>query len=326
MRAVVAGEGTTAASLAVGEAAVPEPGPGQVLIRVAYAALNPMDAHALAGRIRWGVPARPFVLGYEYAGRVVGVGDGVADELVGERVRVAGQWGGLADYAVADADRLLPIPARMGWPLGTVYASTTATAWHALHTVGRLAKGELVVVHSAAGPVGVMATQIAREAGATVVGLVGSAEKLGWAAAFGADLLVDYRRDADWPSRVRAWAGRGADLVVDGVQGPGAAKNLDALAPFGRVVYLGAAAGPAPDVPVATLIAKSVSVAGMVVYDAIARTGGREMQRLQRRLLSGRWVYPLNPPFGLDDAAAAFAAFERRELRGRSIFRVGGEI
>jgi NADPH2:quinone reductase len=326
MRAVVIDAIGPAEALTVQEVARPVAGEGEALVRVAYCALNPMDGHARSGRMRWGVPPFPFTLGYEYAGRVEAVGTGVDPAVVGQRVSVIGGWGGLADFAIAPAARLRPIPDRIGWQLGTVYLSTTAAAWHALHTVAHLEPEETVAIHSAAGAVGIMATQIAKDAGARVIGLVGSAEKIAWAEPFGADALIDYG-SADWPARVRTMGGeRGVDVVIDGVQGPNAAHNLDILAPLGRIVYLGAAAGPAADIAIPQLIARSASIAGLVVYEAMAKTKGRELPLFEEKLASGAWRYPLNPPKPVEAVAQAFTDFEARRLMGRTIFEVGGEL
>ena len=301
---------------------VPEPGPGQIRIKVAYAALNPLDVNIRRGLMKWRLPPMPMTLGYEYAGTVDAVGPGVAGSIIGSRVGSLGEWGGYADYAVATAAKVTPIPDGMAMDLGTVYFSTTETAWQALHTVGHIQPGDVVVVHSAAGAIGVMTTQIARDAGATVIGLVGSDDKIAWAKPFGADHLINYRADPAWPATVKRLAGRGADLIVDGVQGPDALKNLDALAPLGQIVYLGASGGPSPDTPTGRLIAGSAGIRGLVVYDAMARTQGAEIPEIQAKMMSGAWRYPLTPALPLDDVVATHTAFENRELPGRTLFRV----
>ena len=305
----------------------PQPGPGQARVKVAYATLNPRDVTALSGAMKWGVPPLPFVLGYEYSGRIDAVGDGVDAGLIGRRVSAGSQWGGFADYAVADADKLNTIPDGMDLALGTVYRSTALTAWHSLHTVGRVRKGDVVVLQSAAGPVAILAAQIAKDAGATVIGLAGGEHKIAYAKSFGVDHGIDYRADTDWPATVKELTdGHGADIIIDGVQGPGALKNLDALAPLGQIVFLGASAGPGPDLPIGRLIAGSAGVRGLVVYHAMARTKGAEFEEINAKLISGAWRYPLNPPVPLDRIAETFADFEGRKLMGRTIFTVGGEV
>ena len=304
---------------------VPEPGPGQVRIRVAYAALNPLDTHARAARIDWNAPAFPMTPGYEYSGIVVAVGEGVDDGWVGQRVVSEAEWGGCADYALATADRLVTIPDGFSWQLGTVFHTCAYSAWHVLHTAGRLETADDVLLHSAAGPVGIMMTQIAKEAGARVFGLC-AARKMEFARGFGADELID---DAgDWVEEVLSLTGgRGADLIVDGVAGPEAPKNYEAAAPLGQVIYMGAVAGQPPPVDVSRqLYARSVAVRGFVVYTAIRKTGGAEKPLIHQALASGRWKIPITRVFPLADTAEAHRAFESRELYGKTLIEVGGEL
>src|SRR5210317_170393 len=104
-------------TISIQELPMPEPGEGQVRVQVAYAALNPLDNHARADRIKWMHPGFPFTPGFEYAGRVDAVGDGVDGDLVGTRVAVNGQWGGNADYALAPASALNAVPEGFDWQL-----------------------------------------------------------------------------------------------------------------------------------------------------------------------------------------------------------------
>lgn len=327
MRAVVITENGGPETLQITDIPKPEPGEGEVLLKVAYCALNPLDTHARAGRIKWGVPDMPFTLGYEYSGRVEAVGPGVDASLVGSRVAVAGSWGGCAEYAVAKAVSLVAIPDEFHWTLGTVYFTSTFTAWHMLHTMAHVQEGDVVVVHSAAGAVGVMTTQIAKDAGCTVIGLVGSSEKITWAEQFGADHLLNEREEADWPAKVKELtSGHGADVVIDGNAGPDAPKNLACLAPLGQIIYIGAMAGQSPDVNISGLIGASAGVRGFIQYHAMAKTKGSEFPEIHGKLDRKDWVYPLNPPIALDQIAQAHDDFENRRTTGRTIFEIGGDI
>jgi NADPH2:quinone reductase len=326
MRAILAEQAGGPESLRLVQRAVPSPGAGQVLIRVAYSALNPLDTHARADRIKWSHPGFPFVPGYEFCGRVEAVGEGVDPALVGRRVASAGEWGGNADYAVATAARLVPIPDAFDWHIGATFSTCAPTAWHLVHSAGRVQAGDWVLVHSAAGAVGALVTQIARTAGARVVGLVGGEEKIAYARAFGADHLIDYRSE-DWVARVKeVTAGRGVDLVIDGNQGPDAARNYDVVAPCGNVIYLGAMGGPAPAVPVGLLVGKSISVTGFVQYFWQARTLYAEQIHIVPRLASGEWRIPIERVIELADVPQAHADFEARRLHGRTLIRLGGQL
>jgi len=305
---------------------IPEPGSGQVRVRVAYAALNPLDTHARAARVAYMAPEFPFTPGIEFSGLVEAVGDGVDAGWLGRRVVSERNWGGCAERAVTPVDALLEIPEGFDWVLGTVFHTCVYSSWHALHTAGRLREGDTVLLHSAAGAIGAMSAQIAKEAGATVVGLC-SPSKFDFARPFGFDHLVDSGA-TDWVEQVMAATeGHGADLIIDGVAGPEAPKNHAALAPLGQVIYIGAVGGYAPPVDISReLYAKSIAVRGFMVYVAAAATGGVEKPMIHEALRSGRWKAPINRIAELDDAVEMHRLFEQRKLYGRNLFRIGGEI
>ena len=143
---------------------------------------------------------------------------------------------------------------------------------------------------------------------------------------FGADHLLDDR--GDWLAELRELTGgRGVDLIVDGVAGPEAPKNYEAAATLGQVIYMGAVAGQPPPVDVSRqLYAKSIAVRGFVVYTAMARTSGSEKPRIHAALSSGHWKIPITRIVPLAETADAHRAFERRELYGKTLIEVGGEL
>jgi NADPH2:quinone reductase len=297
-----------------------------VQVKVAYAAMNPLDVMVRAGTFKFHPPL-PFVLGYQYSGRITEVGEGVDPARVGQRVSVSSQWGGYADYATAPAEAAAPIPDSFAWQLGTVAMGPSLTAWHLVHTAARVRPGDVVVVHAAAGAVGLMLVQIAKDAGARVVGLVGSAAKLAWAREFGADLLLDYRADPDWPQKVKAFSGgAGADFIFDGNQGPDTPKNFQALAPLGQAIFIGAMAGASPPVSVPMLIGTSQGVRGFVVNHGLNVTKGAEFKEIVPKLASGFWKFPIMAPVPLEQVADLHRAVEARTLLGRGIISVGGDL
>ena len=327
MRAVVITKNGGPDTLKITDIPIPEPGEGQVRLQVAYSALNPLDTHARSGRIKWGVPEMPFTLGYEYAGRVDKVGPGGDESLLGKRFSVAGSWGSCGEYAIAAPSALVPIPEEFHWILGTVYFTSTFTSWHMLHTMAHVQEGDVVVIHSAAGAVGVMTTQIAKDAGCVVIGLVGSQEKIEWAEQYGADHLINEREEEDWPSKIKDLTnGAGADVIIDGNAGPDAPKNLTCLAPMGQVIYIGAMAGQAPDVNVSGLIAASAGVRGFILYHAMSKTNGSEFPEIISKLDKKDWIFPFSPPIPLEQIAQAHDDFENRRTAGRTIIEIGGDI
>jgi NADPH2:quinone reductase len=326
MRAVIADEPGAPEVLDLREVPVPEPGPGQVRLEVAYAALNPLDTHARAARVAYMAPEFPFTPGIEFSGVIDAVGEGVDDGWLGRRVVNERNWGGCAEFALSALEFLLPIPDGFDWILGTVFHTCVYSAWHVLHTVGRVREGDCVLLHSAAGAIGAMAAQIAKSAGATVVGLCSPA-KFDFARAHGVDHVFS-SSDPGWPAEVfAATDGHGADLIIDGIAGPEAPRNFEAAAPLGQVIYLGAIGGYPPPVDVSKeLYAKSIAVRGYLVYVAMAATGGAELDEIHDALRSGRWRAPISEIVELEETADLHRRFEARELMGRNLIRVGGEL
>lgn len=327
MRAIVADIPGGPEVLALKDVPTPEPGPGQARIKVAYSDLNPLDTHARAKRVNWNAPTFPFTPGYEYSGLVEKVGEGVDASLVGKRVASVGEWGGNADYAIATAGRLSMIPEGFDWQTGTVFQTGTYSAWHLVHTVGKVKPGMSVLFHSGSGSVAIMGAQIAREAGATVFVTCGSKAKVDFARSFGAHHLIDYRA-SDWVAEVkRLTDGRGVDLIVDGVAGPDAPKNYEAVAALGEVVYIGALGGFPPPVDISKqLYAKTIAVRGFVVYVAMAATKGAEKPPIHEALRTGRWKTGVTGVYDLGDVPTLHRKFEARELFGKSLIRVGGDL
>lgn len=327
MRAIVADIPGGPEVLALKDVPTPEPGPGQARIKVAYSDLNPLDTHARAKRVNWNAPTFPFTPGYEYSGLVEKVGEGVDASLVGKRVASVGEWGGNADYAIATAARLSLIPEGFDWQTGTVFQTGTYSAWHLVHTVGKVKPGMSVLFHSGSGSVAIMGAQIAREAGATVFVTCGSKAKVDFARSFGAHHLIDYRA-SDWVAEVkRLTDGRGVDLIVDGVAGPDAPKNYEAVAALGEVVYIGALGGFPPPVDISKqLYAKTIAVRGFVVYVAMAATKGAEKPAIHEALRTGRWKTGVTGVYDLGDVPTLHRKFEARELFGKSLIRVGGDL
>jgi len=326
MRSAVVREAGGPEIISIEDLPEPRPGVGQVRVRVAYAALNPIDTHARANRIPWMHPGFPFTPGFEYAGLVDAVGEGVDPDLLGRRVASNGHWGGNADFAIAPAAGLVMVPQEFDWHTASAFSTCAYTCWLLVHSAARLQAGQVLVVHSAAGAVGSLTTQMAKTAGATVIGLAGGPDKLAYARQFGADHLLDYNRD-DWPQQVMELTdGRGADVIIDGNAGPDSGRNLAAIAPLGNIIFLGATAGPAPEFSVSQIIGKCCSVTGFVLYFHQAVSAGAEKAACAARLASGEWRIPVEQVYPLEQLAEAHRAWEARELRGRTLIRAGGEL
>jgi len=210
------------------------PGPGQLRVAVRAAGVNFADHLARVG-LYPDAPKLPAVVGYEVAGTVEAVGDGVDPSRVGERVLAGTRFGGYADVVNVSANDSVAIPDALSFEQGAAVPVNYATAWAALHGYGSLRAGERVLVHAAAGGVGIAAIQFAKAAGAEVHGTAspGKHQKL---AELGVDRAIDYRRDG-W------WKGLGPyDLVLDALGGTSLRRSYDLLRPGGRLVGYGVSA------------------------------------------------------------------------------------
>lgn len=310
------------------EVPVPEPGRGQARLKVAYVGMNPFDAMARAGKIDFMPIAFPFTPGLEHTGIVDAVGDGADEALIGRRVISRSNFGAYADYSIAqDASMLLMLDDRIDLKTGCVYRGCSFTAWHALYKAGRLQPGETVLWHSAAGPIGIMGAQIAKSNGCTVIGLAGGPDKVAYAKDFGADHVFDYTQEG-WVDDVKAATdGRGIDVIVDGNGGPNSAHNIDLLAPMGRLVYIGATAGAMPDpIAVPTLIFKNISVAGMNLAPIEDPPGSETDRTIIDNVATGAWQVPISEKAELEDVADLHRRLESRQVRGRAVIRVRGDL
>ena len=309
----------------VNDAKIPTLKSSDALIKVAYAPLNPLDTHARANRIAWNHPGFPFVPGFEFCGRIEAVGDTQNKHLIGKRVAANAVWGGNAEYAVASINSLVDIPDAFDWQLGATFSTCAYTAWHLVNSALALQAEQYLLVHSAAGAVGSLVMQIAREKNVTVIGLAGQKSKLDHVLSHGAHHAIDYSSD-DWPAQVNALtAGRGVDGIIDGNAGPNAVKNYEVIAPLGEIVYLGAMGGKAPPVDISMMIGKGFGVKGFVQYFYQARSQGAESGEIIDKLSSGQWVIPIGNVYDLADVSEAHRAFEARELVGRTLIKVGGD-
>ena len=243
------------------EADPPEPGAGQVRIKVAAAALNFLDTLMIAGKYQV-KPALPFTPGVELAGVVDAAGPG-SRHAVGTRVCANVPTGGYAEYAVADDAAAAAVPEGIDLAVAATLPIVFPTAHLCLRDAGRLAAGETVLVTAAAGGVGLATIQLAKAWGAArVIALAGGEAKLAVCRDLGADVLIDYNRP-DWFEQARAAAGPGADIVVDMVGGAVAEQALRLLAWRGRFVVVGFAGGAIPAIAANRLLLKSATAVGV---------------------------------------------------------------
>lgn len=324
MRTVTATAHGDPSVLSVDESPRPDPGAGEVRIAVERAGVNFADVEKRRGRYPDG-PAPPYVPGIEVSGRIDAVGPGV-DRRDGERVAAILDCGGYAEYAVAPADALLPVPDGVDLAAAAGIPVQFLTAHNALFEWGGLEPGERVLVHAAAGGVGSAAVQLAADAGATVFGTASTAEKLAVAADLGVDHPIDYT-DADVAGAIDDLTdGAGVDLVLDGVGGDAFYAGLDALADCGRIVAYGMASGTVPTVSTPRLLFENRRVIGYHLGHALDHAPDRVragLDRLTDRFAAGAIRVVVGREYPLDAAADAHRALAARETTGKVLLSPG---
>jgi NADPH2:quinone reductase len=304
------------------DAAVPAPGPGEILIRVGAAGVNFADVMQTHGTYHGG-PQAPYTAGFEAAGEIVALGAGVGGLALGDHVIGAGP-GAFAEYLVLPAAEAAPVPA--GWTdeqaLGLVLNWATALA--ALRPLGRLAAGETVLIHAAAGGVGQAAVRIAQHYGATVIGTA-STEKHDVVRALGADHVLD-RRGADLAGSVlRLTGGKGADLVLESAGGSVFGASLAATKRVsGRIVVYGLADGEAAVTNGDLVFRHQVQLIGLhigVLAQQAPELFGTLMAELAELRAAGVYT-PVQPTvFDLSDGAEALAALASGTTVGKLALR-----
>ncbi|WP_372503235.1 NADPH:quinone oxidoreductase family protein [Streptomyces rhizoryzae] len=241
----------------------PQPGPGQLLLRVRAAGVNFPDALLCRGQYQVRPPL-PFTPGVEICGEVVAAGEGTG-AVPGTRVLAQPPLpgGGFAELAVAGADTVRPAPEALDDAEAAALHIGYQTGWFGLHRRARLQPGETLLVHAAAGGVGSAAVQLGKAAGARVIGVVGGPEKARTARELGCDLVLDRRTD-DLVAAVKdATGGRGADVVYDPVGGDAYTKSAKCVAFEGRIVVVGFAGGTIPTPALNHALVKNYAILGL---------------------------------------------------------------
>jgi len=247
---------------------VPDPaaGPGEVVVALEAAGVNPVEAYLRAGT-HYRAESLPYTPGSDGAGVVESVGAGVEGPSPGDRVYTSGSLSGTyAEKALCRADQVHPLPARCTFAQGAAVHVPYATAWRALHERARVRPGETVLVHGATGGVGIAAVQVARAAGLTVIGTGGSARGREAALREGAHHVLDHGAPGYLGEAARITGGRGPDVILEMVADRNLAADLEAAAKRGRIVVVGCR-GPATIEPRAAM-GKDLDVLGMSLFNA----------------------------------------------------------
>jgi NADPH2:quinone reductase len=265
MRAVVMDGFGGPEVLRIGEAPRPSAGPGQVLIRVAATSVNRADTQQRTGNYP-PPPGESEILGLEVAGVIEALGDGVSDWQIGDRVMTLVGGGGYAEYAIAPASTLLPVPGNLDFGHAAAITEVWITAYLNVFREAGLQPGETLLVHGGASGVGTAAIQLAKALGPSpVIVTVGSEDKAEACRALGADQAILYKHENFAERVLEITEKRGADVILDHIGGAYLEPNLSCLALYGRLVIIGLLGGPKAELNIGRLMVKRQRVIGSVL-------------------------------------------------------------
>lgn len=309
------------------------PGSGQATVRVEATGVAFSEVQMLKGRY-FGQPKFPFVPGYDLVGIVEEAGEGVGEELIGERVAALTQTGAWADRVTLDAKDLAPVPGELDSAEAVAAITNGVTAWQMLHRAAKVRPGQTVLVHGASGGVGTLLVQLARLIGAKVIGTA-SARKHEYVRSLGAT-PIDYRED-DVPSKVREISPEGVDAVFDHVGGPGLVDSYKMLRKEGTLVTYGSASTLdghghwiKPYLPILARVllwnvvpdGKKASFYYVMRWPKLFR---EDLITVLSLLAEGRIEAGINARMPLEDAAEALGLLVSGEVSGKVVLVAGLE-
>lgn len=301
---------------------VPEPGPGEVVIKLAFSGVNRPDALQRAGLYAPPLGASDLP-GLEGAGEISAIGAGVTQWRVGDPVCALLPGGGYAEYATTSAAHCLPIPRGMTMREAACLPETVFTVWSNLFQRGGLKAGERVLIHGGSSGIGTTAIQLARLFGARVFATAGSEKKCNACDALGAERAINYRSE-DFVEVMRD-AG-GADVILDMVGGDYIPRNIKALADDGRLVQIAFLQGPKTEVNFAQLMMRRLTMTGSTLRPqsdlAKAKIAERLLDTVWPILDAGRFAPVMDSTFPLEEAAAAHARMESSAHIGKIVLEV----
>jgi len=292
----------------VGELPTPTPKPGQVLVKVGSAALNPVDAYLRAGLVTMPMPM-PFITGSDFAGTVTAVGDGVKRFQIGDRVwgsnqGLMGRQGTFAEFVAPDEDYCYQTFAGVTDETAAALALTGITAWLGLFYRVNLAAGETVFVNGGTGGVGSLVVQMAKAAGAKVICTVGSDEKVEIARSLGADTVINYKTADVVQTVLDATAGKGVDVFYETQPLSDIDKIVAMTAPFGRIVVM-AGRKARPEFPNGPFYVKGLALFGFAMFNISTELQRKAADAINELASSGKLKPLIGARFALEHATDA---------------------
>lgn len=299
----------------------PEPGPGQVLVRIKAASMNFPDILIVQNKYQM-KPPLPFVPGSEYAGVVEALGEGVTHLSVGQRVACLSGTGGFGTHTLATAAMCMPLPDAMSFEDASAFIMTYATSHHALMDRAELKAGETLLVLGAAGGVGTAAIQIAKAAGAKVIAAASTDEKCALCTQIGADITINYARENLREALKVHTNGQGPNVIYDPVGGDLAEPAFRSIAWRGRYLVVGFASGPIPALPWNLTLLKGASLVGVFWGDFARRepkANADMLAELAHWYLQGKIKPVIDRVLPMQELMAAYAHMGSRGVKGKIV-------
>ncbi len=305
---------------------VSRPGPGEVLIKVAFAGVNRPDVAQRQGLYPPPAGASP-IPGLEIAGEVVALGAGVDAALLGHRVCALVAGGGYAEYCLADARHCLPVPAGLPLDQAAALPETLFTVWHNVFERGWAKEGETILVHGGTSGIGTMAISLGKLFDIAVIVTCGGAEKCARAVELGAAHALDYKRHDFVEEVARITGGNGVNLVLDMVSGDYVPRNLKCLAEDGRHVTIAVQGGMKAELNMAVVMSRRYMLTGSTLRPRSAQFKALLAQEISVNVwplvADGRLRPVMDRAFSLANAAAAHARMEAGEHVGKIVLQIG---
>ena len=298
----------------------PQPGDGDVLVRLAASGVNPAEVSRRGGRMGQVVDL-PAMLGIEGAGVVAEIGKDVTSVGVGDRVIVRQPPYSYAEFVAVPERSVYAMPDSLSLVEASTLTIIYTTAWSALCVRGGGKEGDTVLVQAAASGVGIAAIQLAKQLGMTVLGTASSAEKLNWAAQYGLDHGINYTEQDFVAEAKRLTDGRGVDVIIDGIGGDVLAKGLSALARGGRLTVFGGAGGRETSFAVADLYRNAVSILGA----GGSLTPREDFEMILGWFGEGKLKPTIDRTWPLADAVEAHRYQESRQIKGKTALVIGAD-
>jgi NADPH:quinone reductase len=326
MKAVVIHAPGAAEQLVMAEVPEPSPGPGEVLVDVAYAGCNWADTQIRTG-IYPHARSYPLVLGLEISGAVAKLGPGVSGVKIGDRVAAFLEQGGAyAARAVAPANMLMHLPDTIPFDVGAALTVQPLTGYHMLHTIYGIAPGETVLINAIGGGVGLFTTQLAVKAGARVIGTVGTPGKEKRALEYGAE-RVAVTRNEDFEQAVLDFTnGRGVDLAIDSLGATMLDRTFNVVRKLGHIISIGEAEGPPFKNIRERVLPRSQTFTRLHIghVDPQSQAWRDSLTYIPRGVVDGWLKVPMAGVFPMEEAAAMHRHLESRQAAGKLVLAISG--